>query len=688
MIHRTPRWLIHLAYCGFLLYAPGALSVEESGAQRFSVMQNGEKVGNLLVQQYAHRYKIDFQVKDNGRGTWIRETVQLGADGFPMSWSIRGVSDHGAPVRERFAVASRHARWSSLEDSGAALLAGPRLYVASNTSPWSYGLYLRILLDGPGGKLNVLPSGTLRADRLPNIELGYGATAQSLEVYALWGVQTYPEIVMLTSAHAFFAAIDGIQATIPSGFEAAYPRLAQLADARSVEYLQRLTQQLVHHAQGPVYIRNVRVFDSKRATLGALTNVVVFRDRIASVRADLDKLPADATLIEGEGGTILPGLTDIHDHLSLWDIPLDIAAGVTTARDPGNINESLLTLTKHIESGSMMGPRLIRAGLLEGRSPFSVRLGFVIEQLPEALEKVRWYADHGYRSIKIYSSMPPDFVPPIAAEAHRLGMRVSGHVPAFMSAESAVRAGYDEINHLNQLVLSWIIDVKKDDTRTPFRFTALGERTGKLDLRSEPVQRVIRLLKERGTTIDTTASVLAWMLLGRPGQVKPTDAEWISHLPAPVQRQRLEAVLDIKPSQDPLYRASWSKLLELIKMLEDAGIRILPGTDETPGFLLHSELEVYHDAGISNARILQIATLECARYLGLDQDLGSIEPGKRADLILVAGDPVERIGNIRQVRMVIKDGAISYPQEIYETIGIEPFAAKPDVLQPQPPKSE
>src|SRR5262249_31089509 len=205
------------------------------------------------------------------------------------------------------------------------------------------------------------------------------------------------------------------------------------------------------------------------------------------VQVGAEPAPADASIVDGGGATLLPGLIDSHSHLGDWDGPLNIAAGVTFGRDPGNDNERLLALQKRIGSGEGMGPRMKNSGFLEGKSPYSAHTGFVVDTIDDAKAKVRWYAAHGFWGIKVYNSMNPDFVKPIAEEAHRLGLHVSGHVPAFMSAERAVRDGYDEINHINQFVLSFLIDPLKDDTRTTFRFTAVGERLLKLDLPPQPL---------------------------------------------------------------------------------------------------------------------------------------------------------------------------------------------------------
>jgi hypothetical protein len=404
--------------------------------------------------------------------------------------------------------------------------------------------------------------------------------------------------------------------------------------------------------------------------------VVIYGGQIVSIHAEAP--PAGATTIDAGGGTLLPGLHDLHAHAYDWGGALHLAAGVTRTRDPGNDNDVLLALVQRIDSGEILGPHIDRAGFLEGKTPFSASGGFTVDQVDVALEKVRWYADHGFTGIKIYNSMNPEFVRPIADEAHRLGLRVSGHVPAFMTSERAVRDGYDEITHINQLMLSFLIG-EKEDTRTPFRFTALGERLGKLDLNGEAFQRMLRLMKERGTTLDPTLGIFQAMLLARPGKTLPNDEPWLDHVPGPLQRARRQAQLDVKPSDYGAYEASWEKLKEVVAMLHREGVRLVPGTDDIPGFALHSELEAWVKAGIPNGKVLEAATLGSARYLGVDQQSGAIARGKLADLMLVEGDPTQDIGAIRKVRLVMKGGVVYYPEEIYRALGIAPFvpAARP-----------
>jgi hypothetical protein len=561
-------------------------SAVEAATQRYVALSNNEVVGTLDVVQSDTGVSINYRIDDNGRGPKLRESLVLDSQGLPSEWHIEGTGAIGAPVKESYRLAGRKASWRSLNDSGEARADPGRVYVATDSSPWAYGVYLRALLRRPDLQLSALPTGTLKAQKLREITVGKSEGSRRVAAYALWGIRTEPLFVLADDTGAFFGTIAAGFVIVPDGYAAEFAQLSQLAVSLNREYLERLTRQLIHRFDRPLHIKNARVFDSHTGTLGQPTTVVVYRGRIVGVRDDAIPLPEDV-VVDAQGGTLLPGLTDMHSHVEDWDMPLYLAGGVTTVRDLGNHNDVLLDLIARARAGAIPGPEIIPSGFIEGRSPYSAKLGFVVDQLPDALEKVRWYADHGYPAIKLYSSITPDWVAPISAEAHRLGLRVSGHVPAFMTSERAVRDGYDEINHMNQLLLSFVLS-QQEDTRTPLRFTAVGERMGKLDLQSEPVQRMVRLMKERGTTLDVTMAGLEWMLLSQPGKSPPSIEAWLSHMPGPVQRARRTAVLDMKPGQLPLYQASWKKLLEALKLLYDAGIPIIPGTDDVPGFMLHS----------------------------------------------------------------------------------------------------
>jgi hypothetical protein len=499
-------------------------------------------------------------------------------------------------------------------------------------------------------------------------------------VWALWGIDLFPVVVLTGADGRWAGALSSGYVLVPERWEKSAKQLNQLAVSLEADLLATATKRLAHRWDRPVQLRNVRVLDPVAGTLSQPTSVMTYGGRITAIAPDFEP-PDSAIRIDGEGGTLVPGLFDLHSHYSAWQGPLHLAAGVTTVRDMGNDNAVLDATLGGVEAGRLMGPRIIRSGFIEGRTKFSARTGFVVDSLPEALEKVRWYAERGYFQVKIYNSMNPDWVAPIATEAHRLGMRVAGHVPAFSSSPRVVRDGYDEVTHINQLVLSFLINTDKEDTRTPFRFTALGLRAAKLSLEDPRLQQLIAEMKKRGVAHDPTIATFQSLMLARSGRVTPVDEPWLDHMPGPIQRSRKVAILDIKPDEDAIYRASSQKLRDLLKLLFDRGIHLVPGTDDIPGVMLDSELEEWQRAGIPAKDVLRLATIGSAEHLGLDRELGTIARGKRADLMLVPGDPTQDLSVLRKARLVMKDGVVFFPDELHTAIGVTPFGTRPKMQE-------
>ena len=260
----------------------------------------------------------------------------------------------------------------------------------------------------------------------------------------------------------------------------------------------------------------------------------------------------------------------------------------------------------------------------------------------------------------------------ITEEAHRRGMRVSGHVPAFMTAEQAVRAGYDEIQHMNMLFLNFLYD-RVQDTRSPARFTAVAEHAAEIDLDSPRVRSFLALLKERKVTVDPTLDVFENLFADRPGRVAAAFTEVADRMPPLVRRGFLEGGLPVPEGADERWRAAFPAMERMLMALRREGIPIVAGTDSLAGFSLPRELELYVEAGIPAPEVLRMATLGAARVLGRDDRLGEIAPGKLADMILVDGDPTRRIGDVRRVLLVVADGAVFDPEALSREVGIRPL---------------
>jgi imidazolonepropionase-like amidohydrolase len=459
---------------------------------------------------------------------------------------------------------------------------------------------------------------------------------------------------------------------LPEGWESTGAQLEARQKKAEGEMLTALQSQLAKPIPGSTLIRDVRVFDSVGARLMPASDVLIRDGRIVSVTPKAARAANADRTIDGGGRVLIPGLWDMHAHVSRWDGGLNIAAGVTSVRDMGNDNATLQQIIGEEKAGTLLMPRITPAGFIEGESAMSARNGFVIKDLAEAKKAVDWYHEHGYPQIKIYNSFPKAILKDTVAYAHSKGMRVSGHIPAFLRAQDAIDDGYDEVQHINQLMLNFLVD-DKTDTRTLERFYLPAKKVADLDFDSKPVQDFIRTMAEKKIASDPTLATFEF-LHQRDGTMSPIVAPVAAHLPPDVTRSRMAAEMNIPDDATfQRYDTSFKKMVEFVGRMYKAGVPILAGTDEMPGFTLQHELELYVQAGLTPSQALQVATLNGAT-VARATDRGVIAPGKTADVVLIAGDPTANIADLRKVALVIKGDAAYYPSEIDAALGIAPFA--------------
>ena len=664
------------AICGVALLEHTAVADTET----FSVIVGGQNVGHLVADTEGSRTQIDFDYKNNGRGPTIAETLVTDELGRPRSWQITGATTFGSKVDERFEWSGNTARWTDPAGPGEATIGEPKVYVAEGASPWALGLYARVLLADPDRTAEALPSGTLTLEKGEAFQLAGSSSSTSVTAYTLSGIDLTPNYMLLDDRGGLFAFMTPELAIVRKGFEGDEQRVRELAAKMSASRYVAIEKAAAHRYEAPTRIRNVRVFDPEAGKLSSPVSVVVSGNKIAA----LDSADAPATegevVFDGAGGTLVAGLYDMHAHLDQDSALLNVVAGVTSVRDMGNDNAVLDGLIARIDSGAIGGPRVTRSGFIEGKSPFNANNGIVVASEAEALDAVRWYGARGYWQIKVYNSMNPAWVPAMAREAHRLGMRVAGHVPAFSRADAMIEAGYDEMTHINQVMLGWVL-APDEDTRTLLRLTALKRLPG-LDLNSPSVRKTIDAMVQRGVAIDPTLNIHEMLTENRDGQVPPGAVDYLDHMPVGYQRSAKKALSDSSaPGDDQAYRAAMQKILETVKIMHDRGVLLLMGTDTGGSFTLHRELELYQRVGMTAPEILKRATLDAARYMGQGEQLGSIEKGKLADFFLVPGDPTKDLKAIKTIRMVVKDGIVYFPSEVYPYFGATPFVEAPARLQ-------
>jgi hypothetical protein len=638
---------------------------------RYTMVSNHKTAGSE-VDTYGPGGHIDstFEFNDRGRGPKIAAHYIVAADGSPLRTDITGNDYLKAPVDEHFAVEGGTGHWKSTSESGQA--AAPGFYVSINGAAVESALLVEALLKAKDAPVKLFPAGQAKLERMTEVTLESHGQKLHVTQFGITGLSYEPQTVWLDDDQHFFGTPGKWFAILREGWEDTNEQLYALERKALDERYARLAHELVRHPDHPIAMEHVRVFDSEQATTREDQTVVIQGELITMAGSSAAvTVPKDAEIIDGTGKTLLPGLFDMHAHAQAGDGILNIASGVTTVRDMGNDIDELRHLQDRWESGTAIGPRVWKAGFIDGHGPFQAPTGLYADTAEQAQAAVNRYADLGYIQIKLYSSLNPEFVPGIAKTAHARGLRVSGHIPNGMIASQFVEDGADEIQHINFIFLNFLAD-KVKDTRTPERFTAVGANAAKLDLQSKPVNDFIALLLQHHTTVDVTLATFEGMFTARPGEVSPDFAPVLNRLPAQVQRAAFTGGLPVTAENDQLYKDSYRAMLRMTKRMYDAGIPILAGTDATPGIMLHRELELEVEAGIPPAKALQIATINAARLLKQDKDLGSITPGKRADLVLVEGNPAEHISDIRRCRLVMKNGALYKSADLYSTVGIKP----------------
>lgn len=659
-----------------LVLLPGTAGAAET-IEYVALVDGGKQAGHQKVVHGDDGVtQVDFLFKDNGRGPELKEEYVLGADGTFATYSVKGTSTFGAPVDENFRVENGVAIWKSTSDAGEQPLTAGAAYSPLGGSPQSLAVAFAALSRRSDGKLPLIPSGTLTMRTVTELDVIKDAETRKVQLVMLTGVGFTPTFFWATvgpQPRMFAFIFPGYLQLIESGWQANGPALEARQKEAEADALSDLQRRLSHPLRGTTLIRNARIFDSELATVGLASDLLIENGRIVSISGGGEEAARVDRVVDAGGRVLLPGLFDMHGHIDAWQGGLHLAAGVTTVRDMGNDNATLQQLMADERSGRRMSPSIVAAGFLEGESPMSARNGFVVNDLAGAKQAVDWYAKHGYPQIKIYNSFPKEILRETVSYAHSRDMRVSGHIPVFLRAQEAIDMGYDEIQHINQVLLNFLVE-DTTDTRTLERFYLPAKRIADMNFDAKPVQDYIALLAKNQIAIDPTLATFDF-IRQRPGEMSQAFAAIADHMPPDVQRGFKVAEFDIPDDATAArYNKSYDKMVDFVGRMYRAGVPILAGTDGLAGFTLQRELELYVKAGMTPAQVLQIATWTGAKHARVLEDRGSIEVGKRADLILVDGDPTADIADIRKVALVIKNGTAYYPGEVYEALGIKPFA--------------
>ena len=467
----------------------------------------------------------------------------------------------------------------------------------------------------------------------------------ALRRYTVDGVVWGRETVWLDEADRFAAIVTRIHILPMEGVREdlrdALPELQKAAVADQMSDLRDLARQVPVLASGTFALTGGILIDGTgRAPLERAT-VLVRDGRIAAVGPDRAiAIPRGTRVLDIKGRTVIPGLWDMHAHASQIEwAPAYLGAGVTTIRDMGGELQYLTAFRDTLANGGGAGPRVLLAGVVDGDSPEG--FGAVTAATPEQGRTIvdRYHAA-GFEQMKLYTLLQPPVVNAIVGRARELGMSVTGHVPRSLGIGLAIEAGMDHVAHM-----------------------PVGG-----DPASADAQGVIKLLAGRHTVIDPT---LPWNeLLGRASTTPiETFEPGITSVPEPLVASYRSVANDVDAATA---KARLNRQLAAVKAMRDANVPIVAGTDGAiPGFSLLRSLELYVESGLTPMEALQAATLVSAKAMRLDAETGTVETGKRADLVVLDADPLANISNIRKSRWVVASGRMYEVAALRKSAGFE-----------------
>ncbi|MES3034833.1 MAG: amidohydrolase family protein [Gemmatimonadota bacterium] len=643
----------------------------------YLVMMSGRMAGRLRQwPDTGGTVTTSFSYNDRGRGPTLTQTLKVDKAGIPVGLQLVGTDYLKKAVRESISPGPGPLVTWRNDNAAGRVQPGAGFYLPLETIPSDVAVLAKALLLTKTKSVTLLPEGAARLAPGATRTVTADGLSRRVTSYEISGLGLTPEVIWLDGDGRLFASGNSWQMVIRRGFESAASELVAAQVAASASRDAALASNLARRPKGPVAFTHVNLFDAVAKKMVPQQTVIVSGDRIIASGADgVVPVPSGAEVIDGTGRSLLPGLWDMHVHVQDDDGLLHLAGGVTTVRDLANDTDELLARRTRFDEGTLLGPRVLMGGFMDGPGPYAGPSKVLVSTRDAAKAAVDAYADRGYEQVKVYSSLDPQLVSTIVRTAHQRGMRVSGHVPQGMSAEQFVRAGADELQHANFLFLNFLGD-SGIDTRTPARFTDVAKFAGSIDVRSEKVIRFIQLLKERNVVVDPTLNVFEQMFTSRAGTLDQASLPVAIRMPAVARRGLLAGGLPVTPVLEPLHRASFINMERLVRRLHEAGVTLVAGTDGMAGFSLHRELELFSEANIPNTDILHIATLGAARVMKKDADRGSLEVGKLADLVLVDGDPSQRMRDLRRMELVMKGGVIYIPDSLYAAVGVKPAPRK------------
>jgi imidazolonepropionase-like amidohydrolase len=524
---------------------------------------------------------------------------------------------------------------------------------------------------GSPAQMDTLPSGHVKIEPRGQDTINVDGADVMLDRYTVEGLIWGRETLWFDSSRKLIAAVtldaefDHFEA-IRAGYEHALGKFVGRAGEDGMAALAEMSKGISGSHEDTLALVGGTLIDGTGSAPVPDSAVLIEKGRIiaAGPRSTV-KIPGRAKKIDVRGKTILPGLWDMHAHFEQaeWG-PIYLATGATTVRDCGNELEFITAVRDAIANGHGLGPRMLLAGIVDGSGPLAIGVERV-----DTPEQARMWTDRyhaaGFQQMKIYSSVKLEELAAVAEEAHRLGMTVTGHVPEGLNAYQTIPAGQDQINHIQ-----YVAAIMRPPLAEDVRGIPQMQANAAVDISSPEAQKAIAFLVEHGTVVDPTMALFEFFTA--TSAKPPASFEPGVTKVAPELAEQLSGA-DPPSARSELLEKVFEKDVEILGALHRAGIPIVAGTDQTvPGHSLHREIEIYVQAGFTPMEAIQAATIVPARVMGLDKEVGTVEAGKRADVIILGGNPLESIHNIRKVEYVITNGTMYNCAELWRSVGFQP----------------
>ncbi len=654
------RALPYAVFAAVLAQVPAEqLAAPPATARHFVIQSTGGKHGDSWMWRLPDGTRMGRESMNlRGQVFELDSAGRSGRDGMPAAFTVRGSTPQG-DASETFAVDGGTATWKSPVDAGSSSYSAPKFYLAQSGPIDATAWFLETLLARPDKTLNLLPSGAAHAEKLATLEVGTGATKQPITLWSITGISNSPVPMWADADDKFFAIAFGL-AWLPEAYASRQVDIESAQAKAMAAQAPALAAKLVRQPAGPVAFVGVGLFDADAMTFRADQTVVVTNGKIAAVgRARSVRVPAGADVIDGRGKTLVPGLWDCHMHVGDDFTGLqELSMGVTSVRDPGNDDRQTIDRRARAATGALLFPHVYPSSLIDGKGPYTAQVANVATSEAEAIAIVDRAKSNGFTGVKFYGTFNPAWLANSIAEAHKLGLHVHGHIPAGIRPLDAIAAGYDEITHINWVIMQAMPDTVIAESNGMMRFEGPGRYAKDVNLEGQAIREIIGTMAKKHIYNDPTMVAFESLYVPENGDLSPSYAPFVGTLPPATERGfRVGGFAVPKDLTRAAYRASWSTMVDLLGRMHRAGIPIVAGTDGSGIELVH-ELEIYQQAGLTPAEALATATIVPARLVGQDRRTGSIAVGKTADLALVEGDPSTRIADLRQTRVVMLDGKL------------------------------